>query len=639
MRFTNLKFCLVVALLAMTVFVTRPASTASAKASAAAASILASPLPAVPCPTCECFPTCNVTDSRMLSLAAGGLSTFVGGTIEVGFSSPAAAPSVLIGVFDPGSQGLWDNPTIDLEFDLVADPNNDGTGTTVLATFLGLNAPPALAENDWWDLTFANQAAAQSAPGADFFYFLRIRPVTLNPVDGALNGIKVRTDGTLSLTGQTVQLVAKATTLDEFAIVGGVNPCPGPTTYDGTWEFEFEVKPGTTRLELWDGDFDFGNFNPADLANKDTDDPNTPPINVCEDPDPVTPPNCTNPNIPLWAQGSSAHPEGVAQDTNGPGVGDPPDDNLLCPFTRPPGVFYRLLPPGADASDPTAGFKNANPSGTSEWEKFLISINAADNPDYLLAAIPPGKWRFRIEGMDIFNQFALHYTFTVVPPAASLGDTVFLDTNANGTYEPGLGETGIGNVTLDLLKGDTTCTTFSLAGTQATNASGNYLFTGLADGCYRVTVTDTNNVLAALTKTTGPNPGANNNSQVDPYSANIVGQTSNLTADFGYVGPSCNLRFPSLVKARPRTSIQFVISNSGALPSTVSVKPLMSSACFTITPGYPQQVTIGPGQSAVFSLNAANCPTNASQYPQNGWIVIQSSTCPTRQVQVEWVLR
>ena len=51
------------------------------------------------------------------------------------------------------------------------------------------------------------------------------------------------------------------------------------------------------------------------------------------------------------------------------------------------------------------------PQGTSEWEKFLISTNAADNPDHLLAAIPPGTWKLRIEGMDVFNQFALHYTF------------------------------------------------------------------------------------------------------------------------------------------------------------------------------------------------------------------------------------
>src|SRR5688572_20575591 len=108
MRFTNAKvvFCaLVVALLAITVFLTRPASTASAKALAAAA--------IVPCPTCKCFPTCAENDGRMLSLSGGGLATFIGGTIEVGFSSPAAAPTVQIGVFDPGAQGLWDNPTID----------------------------------------------------------------------------------------------------------------------------------------------------------------------------------------------------------------------------------------------------------------------------------------------------------------------------------------------------------------------------------------------------------------------------------------------------------------------------------------------------------------------------------------------
>ena len=228
----------------------------------------------------------------------------------------------------------------------------------------------------------------------------------------------------------------------------------------------------------------------------------------------------------------------------------------------------------------------------------------------------------------------------MIPPAASLGDTVFFDTNANGTYEPGLGETGIGNVTVDLLKGDATCTTFSVVGTQTTNASGNYLFTNLADGCYRVTVTDTNNVLTAFTKTIGPNPGANDNSQVDPYSATIVNQTDNLTADFGYVGPDCNLKFPGIVKARPRASIPFIVSNLGGLPATVSVKPLLSSACFTLIPGYPQQVTIGPGQSAVFTFECRKLPNQReASFRKTAMIVIESSTCPPRQVQVEWVLR
>ncbi|MFB2770713.1 SdrD B-like domain-containing protein [Pelatocladus sp. BLCC-F211] len=81
---------------------------------------------------------------------------------------------------------------------------------------------------------------------------------------------------------------------------------------------------------------------------------------------------------------------------------------------------------------------------------------------------------------------------TICAPSApgSIGDTVFNDTNGNGQQDPG--EPGVGNVPLTLtLPGadgqlgtadDTTQTT-------NTNASGNYSFTNLPAGPYRVTVT------------------------------------------------------------------------------------------------------------------------------------------------------
>jgi uncharacterized repeat protein (TIGR01451 family) len=81
---------------------------------------------------------------------------------------------------------------------------------------------------------------------------------------------------------------------------------------------------------------------------------------------------------------------------------------------------------------------------------------------------------------------------TICAPAAtgSIGDTVFNDTNGNGQQDPG--EPGVGNVPLTLtLPGpdgqlgtpdDTTQTT-------NTNANGNYSFSNLPPGPYRVTVT------------------------------------------------------------------------------------------------------------------------------------------------------
>ena len=61
---------------------------------------------------------------------------------------------------------------------------------------------------------------------------------------------------------------------------------------------------------------------------------------------------------------------------------------------------------------------------------------------------------------------------------ASLGDKVFLDSNANGLQDSG--EAGLAGVTVDLLAGAT------VADSSVTDANGNYLFSGLTPGDYQV---------------------------------------------------------------------------------------------------------------------------------------------------------
>ena len=531
MRFTNQHLfklsAIVVALLAVTFFVGKPTSTASAKSAEE---------PMFACVDCTtCFPSCATNDARMMSLSGGGLASFVGGTLEVGFTSPV--DSITIGVFDadsigPLAGGLWDQLTVDLKFELFADPSATGTPTTLLDTFTSVGG----IDNDWWDHTYAdgvtpNFANALTVSGTYSFVF-RISIIGAPP-DGAINGFKLRTNRNISLRGQSIQFIAKASFASERAIVYpnlAAGQCPAanePTTYDGSWEFTFTVPVGTTRLELWDGEMDFGKF---DGSTTDSDDPNTPPTGVCQLTGGTVAQCAGNPNVPIWAQGTASLPEGAK------GIGDPPDDNAptfpQCLVVRPPSINYRLIPP----SGPANAFVNNNPSGSAEWERFLVSSDPADvlgvDADYKPPVIEPGVWKLRLEGVDIFNQFTLHFTLTVIPPTASIGDTVFKDINGNGTLDPG--DTGIGNVTVALSQGNATCTVFSPFATQTTSVNGNYLFTGLADGCYRVTVTDTNNVLTSFTKTIGPNPGANNNSQVDPYSVTLVNHADNLTADFGY---------------------------------------------------------------------------------------------------------
>lgn len=74
----------------------------------------------------------------------------------------------------------------------------------------------------------------------------------------------------------------------------------------------------------------------------------------------------------------------------------------------------------------------------------------------------------------------------------------------------------------------------NIIATTMTDSNGDYSFTGLPDGTYTIDVTDYNNVLNGYWHSDGPNNGADNNSQDDPYTISVLNGTTNTTADFGY---------------------------------------------------------------------------------------------------------
>lgn len=111
----------------------------------------------------------------------------------------------------------------------------------------------------------------------------------------------------------------------------------------------------------------------------------------------------------------------------------------------------------------------------------------------------------------------------------SIGTTMFFDTNGNGTKDAG--ENGLGSVTLNLIGAgaDNTFGTVDdiILDSTTTDANGQYAFTGVPAGNYRVQVTDANGVLTGLNLTTGTNPtgtivlaaGQNNTSTNFGYTA------------------------------------------------------------------------------------------------------------------------
>ena len=130
---------------------------------------------------------------------------------------------------------------------------------------------------------------------------------------------------------------------------------------------------------------------------------------------------------------------------------------------------------------------------------------------------------------------AADFGYRVLTSPNTISGTIWTDTDANGTL--GGAESGrYAGVTVELRDANG-----NLVATATTDASGNYSFAGLPNGTYSVDVTDAGNVLNGLWKSTGPTPGADNNSQVDPYTLTVTGGANNTTADFGFYGAPASL--------------------------------------------------------------------------------------------------
>ena len=118
----------------------------------------------------------------------------------------------------------------------------------------------------------------------------------------------------------------------------------------------------------------------------------------------------------------------------------------------------------------------------------------------------------------------------------TVGGTVWVDSSNNGILNSG--EIGILGVNLELWldtnnNGIIEPGTDNLVRTATTDAIGAYTFSNVPAGAYLVRVFDAALLSGGYTKTTGPTPGADNNSQANPYPV-TVGASSNFTADFGY---------------------------------------------------------------------------------------------------------
>jgi len=533
------------------------------------------------------LPSESATDGRFLGIACAGMLTLEA-NVQVTLAAPPGIPTFNLNFFDGDTGSVdntkkmhWDSGTRQLKFSLYADPLR--RGSTEPANLIGAwfgnainptqgplwtSSAPEMRDNAWWAVTITNAAIAR-APSGNYFYNLVIDlDGACEPDERLESNFKIAASYPITFGTSQFGLVGALRQLfNDGPILYPGSPFPPPggflgatTTYDGTFSFFFNLPGGETEVRLFDGDFDFGTGLTAGTPSGVSFDP------CFDEDDPDT--DETYAGFPFVVTG--ANPEGVQLS------GAPPDDNNFDVARRgEPGDPNNIGCVRYEVTDPQGSFYfNDNPSGSFEWEQFLIASAGspfAGEADYVTsgATLPSGTWKIKILGLDLGNLNFWHAKTCASRPARDpipgenpddvprvpacpdesiylLGDFVWADTTHPGTLDKG--ETGIAGVTMELVRpsdgvviaktktGDSTSPNWAacLANRTGTDTSGLYCFGRDVPGPYRVRVAASNFAAGR------PLFGKSSTTGGDSLTHLVTG--NDLTFDFGYSGPTAAAR-------------------------------------------------------------------------------------------------
>ncbi|MCH9646898.1 MAG: carboxypeptidase regulatory-like domain-containing protein [Deltaproteobacteria bacterium] len=178
----------------------------------------------------------------------------------------------------------------------------------------------------------------------------------------------------------------------------------------------------------------------------------------------------------------SALGDRVWADANGDGIEDPGEigiGGVDITVSGPGGTF--TVTTAADGSWLLAGL----PPG-----QYIATVDTSTLPGGLNPTPTNADTTYTLEVSAGTDYYFLDWGFDGGNPG-SIGDTVFLDVDGNGTQ--GAGEAGIEGVTVNLLDA-----MGNILATTSTDANGNYDFQGIPAGAYDVEVSDTAGVLTGL---------------------------------------------------------------------------------------------------------------------------------------------
>ena len=309
------------------------------------------------------------------------------------------------------------------------------------------------------------------------------------------NGNGVQDAGENGINGVTVQLVDGAGNLIASAITAG----------DGNYSFSYLA--GSYSVNVVPGTLPAGVAPSYDLDGIGT--PNTASVAIAA--------GVSRTDVDFGYRGTASIGDRLWNDANGNGVQDAGEAGINGATVQLLDTTGTVIATTTTSGDGNYTFGNLG-AGTYTVKVVTSSLTAGMTPTYDLDGVAtPNAATLTLAAGANRTDVDFGYKHT-----GSVGDRVWLDSNANGVQDAG--ESGINGVTVQLVSSDGT-----VIATTTTSGDGDYSFNNLAAGNYTVKI-----VASTLPAGTAPTYDLDGIATANQASFSLAAGTSRTDVDFGY---------------------------------------------------------------------------------------------------------